>query len=89
MSPELPSSLLREGLMLLGTVGAPMFAAALVVGLLVGVLQAATQINDPATGFLPRALAAGLVVWVAGPWMAERLSGFLASSIARMSGHGG
>jgi flagellar biosynthesis protein FliQ len=89
VNPELPSSLLREGLVLLGTVGAPMFVAALAVGLLVGVLQAATQINDPATGFLPRALAAAVVTWAAGPWMAERLAGFLASSIARMSGHGG
>ena len=88
MSPELPSSLLREGLGLLVTTGAPLFAAALVVGLLVGVLQAATQINDPAAGFLPRAATAVLVCWLAGPWMAERLAGFLASAITRMSGHG-
>jgi flagellar biosynthetic protein FliQ len=87
MNPELPSALLREGMMILGVVGAPLFAAALVVGLTVGVLQAATQINDPATGFLPRLVAAGLVCWVAGPWMAERLSSFLASAITRMAGH--
>jgi flagellar biosynthesis protein FliQ len=88
MSPELPSSLLREGLGLLVTTGAPLFAAALVVGLLVGVLQAATQINDPAAGFLPRAATAVLVCWLAGPWMAERLAGFLASAVTRMSAHG-
>ena len=89
MPVELPSTLLREGLALLAVVGAPMFGAALVVGLVVGVLQAATQINDPATGFLPRAAAAGAVCWLAGSWMSERLAGFLAASIARMSGHGG
>ncbi len=88
MTPELPSALLREGLVVLGTVGAPLFAVALLVGLTVGVLQAATQINDPAAGFLPRAAAAVLVAWMAGPWMAERLSGFLAVAITRMSGHG-
>jgi flagellar biosynthesis protein FliQ len=88
MTPDLPSSLLREGLMLLGVVGAPLFVAALVVGLLVGVLQAATQVNDPATGFLPRALAAAIVCWTAGPWMAERLARFLAGALVRMSGHG-
>lgn len=88
MSAELPSALLREGLALLVTVGSPLFAAALAVGLLVGILQAATQINDPATGFLPRAAAAVLVCWLAGPWMAERLAGFLAAAITRMSGHG-
>ena len=89
MTPQLPSALLHEGLMLLGMVGAPMFAVALVVGLAVGVLQAATQINDPAAGFLPRAAAAVLVAWMAGPWMAERLAGFLASAITRMAGSGG
>jgi flagellar biosynthesis protein FliQ len=88
VGPELPSALLREGLGLLVTVGWPLFGAALGVGLLVGVLQAATQINDPATGFLPRAAAAVAVCWFAGPWMAERLAAFLASAIARMSGHG-
>jgi flagellar biosynthetic protein FliQ len=87
VNPELPSALLREGLTLLAVVGAPMFATALLVGLLVGILQAATQINDPASGFLPRAAAAVLVCWVAGPWMAERLAGFLASAIARMAVH--
>jgi flagellar biosynthesis protein FliQ len=54
----------------------------------VGVLQAATQINDPAAGFLPRAATAVLVCWLAGPWMAERLAGFLASAVTRMSAHG-
>ncbi len=84
MTPELPSSLLREGLSLLAVVGSPLFAAALAVGLVVGVLQAATQINDPATGFLPRAAASVLVCWLAGGWMAERLARFLASAIVRM-----
>jgi flagellar biosynthesis protein FliQ len=88
MSPELPGSILREGLGLLGMVGSPLFAAALLVGLVVGVVQAATQINDPAMGFLPRAGAAVLVCWLAGPWIADRLAGFLASAITRMAGHG-
>ena len=88
MTPELPSALLREGLGLLGMVGSPLFAAALVVGLVVGIVQAATQINDPAMGFLPRAAAAVLVCWMAGPWIADCLSGFLASAITRMAAHG-
>ncbi len=88
MNTELPSALLREGLATLGVAGAPMFAAALVVGLVMGVVQAATQINDPATGFLPRMAAAILVCWLAGPWMAERLARFFALAVVRMSGNG-
>ena len=87
MTPELPSSLLREALVLLGTVGSPMFVAALLVGLVVGVLQAATQINDPAVGFLPRVGGALLLCWFAGGWMMERLAGFLATALTRMAGH--
>jgi flagellar biosynthesis protein FliQ len=86
VSADLPAALLREGLVLLGLVGAPLFGAVLVVGLVVGVLQAATQVNDPALGFLPRAAAAGLVCLLLGRWMMERLAGFLAHAIARMAG---
>ncbi|MFT3915769.1 MAG: flagellar biosynthetic protein FliQ [Anaeromyxobacteraceae bacterium] len=86
MSGDLPAGLLREGFVLLATVGAPVFVTMLLVGLVLGVLQAATQINDTAVGFLPRAAAALTVIWLFGGWMMERLSGFLAQAIARMSG---
>jgi len=79
--------LLREGLLVLASVGGPVLAALLVVGLVVGVLQAATQVNDPAVGFLPRAAAGAAVVWLAGSWMVERLSGFLGKALLRMAGH--
>jgi flagellar biosynthesis protein FliQ len=67
-------------------VGGPLFAVLLVVGVVVGVLQAATQVQDPALGFLPRAAAAGLVLLLGGPWMADRLAGFLKVAIQRMAG---
>jgi len=56
------------------------------VGLAVGIFQAATQVNDSAVGFLPRAFAAVAFVWLAGGWMMERLSGFLAQAVVRMAG---
>ncbi len=84
MTPELVGTLLREGLQIALLVGGPIFAVLLVAGLLVGVFQAATQINDPAIGFLPR-LAAGLgICWFLGTWMAERLAGYFAASVARL-----
>lgn len=87
MNPAAAGGLLREGLLLLGAVGAPVLLVLLVVGLVVGVLQAATQVNDPAVGFLPRVAAAVAVVWLAGGWMMERFSGFLGQAIARMADH--
>jgi flagellar biosynthesis protein FliQ len=87
MSSELPSALLREGFAMLAMVGSPFMGALLAVGLVVGLLQAATQINDPAVGFLPRLMAALLVAWFAGGWAVERMAQFLAGAMQRMSQH--
>ncbi len=81
-----PAALLKEGLVLVGTVGGPIFLVMLGVGLVMGILQAATQINDTAVGFLPRAAAAAACLWLAGGWMMERMSGYLAQSIVLMAG---
>lgn len=81
---ELPVALVREGLMLLATLGGPLFGALLVIGFVVGVLQAATQINDPAVGFLPRAAGALLVCWFLGGWIMERLARFFVQAMEHM-----
>jgi flagellar biosynthesis protein FliQ len=86
MTLEIPANLLREGLVMVGVVGGPIFMVMLGVGLIMGILQAATQINDTAVGFLPRAAAAATCLWLAGGWMMERMSEYLAQSIIRMSG---
>ncbi len=86
MTLEIPANLLREGLVLIGVVGGPIFVVMVGVGLVIGILQAATQINDTAVGFLPRAVAAAACLWLAGGWMMERMSGYLAQSIVRMAG---
>ncbi len=87
MTPELPGALMREALVLLGVVGGPLFGAVLVTGLVVGILQAATQVNDPAVGSLPRLAVAVAVCWLAGGWIMHRLSAFLGEAIVRMAGH--
>lgn len=86
MTPEMAGALLRDNLTLALTVGGPVFAALLVSGLVVGVLQAATQINDAAVGFLPRLAAAAGICWFLGTWMAERLASHFAEAVARLGG---
>ena len=88
MNGDLPTSLLRDGFAVLATVGLPMLGALLVVGLVVGVLQAATQINDPAVGFLPRLVAGLLTSWALGGWAVERLARYFASALAHMADRG-
>ncbi len=85
MTPELPGVLFREAL-LLASVGGPMFLALLAVGLVLGIIQSATQINDSAVGFLPRAFAGALVIWALGGWMLERLAGFFRHAVQMMGG---
>jgi flagellar biosynthetic protein FliQ len=87
MTTELPTALMREGFAVMGAVGAPIVGALLVVGLIVGLMQAATQINDSALGFLPRLLATIGVTWAIGPWALERLATFFAAAVNRMSPH--
>jgi flagellar biosynthesis protein FliQ len=87
MDSALPTALFREGATVLATVSAPIMLGLLVAGLVIGVLQAATQINDPAVGTVPRlVIAVGIVVGLGG-WMIEHLAVFLASAITRLAQH--
>ncbi|WP_371808104.1 flagellar biosynthesis protein FliQ [Microbulbifer harenosus] len=51
------------------SLGAPMLLTALVVGLLVSLFQAATQINEMTLSFIPKILAVFAVLVIAGPWL--------------------
>lgn len=57
-------------------IGLPVLGASLVVGLLVSIFQAVTQLQEPTLTFIPKILAVVLVVVVAGPWMMNTLLGF-------------
>ena len=70
-------------------VSAPLLLTALVVGLAVSVLQAATQINEMTLSFIPKLLAMVAVTLVAGPWMLATLTEYLQrtlESIPRIAG---
>jgi flagellar biosynthetic protein FliQ len=67
----------QQGLMMLLTVSAPMLVVILVVGVLVSIFQAATQINEATLSFVPKLVAAVAVVAVAGPWMMGTLVDYL------------
>ena len=84
MTGEL-QGLLHNALVQLAVVGGPMLACLLVIGLVVGILQAATQINDPAVGFVPRLAATLLVIWMLGRWMLEKLAQSFAAAITSLS----
>jgi flagellar biosynthesis protein FliQ len=67
----------QQGLMMLLMVSAPVLIVVLVVGLVVSVFQAATQINEATLSFVPKIIAAVVVLAVAGPWMMTTLVEYL------------
>ena len=50
-------------------VAAPMLLVALIIGLIVSIFQAATQINEATLSFIPKLLAVFATLVIAGPWM--------------------
>ena len=77
---------IHEGFQLLAVTGGPLILALLVMGVVVGLFQATTQINDPALSFLPRLLVAILGSWAMGAWALDRIASYLAKSVERMVG---
>jgi flagellar biosynthetic protein FliQ len=67
----------QQGLWMLLMVSAPVLIAVLVVGLVVSIFQAATQINEATLSFVPKIIAAVVVLAVAGPWMMTTLVEYL------------
>jgi flagellar biosynthetic protein FliQ len=69
MTPETVLSLSRQALEVVLMLAAPLLIVALGVGLVVGVFQAATQINEMTLSFIPKLVAVALTLLAAGPWM--------------------
>jgi len=69
----------QQALFTMLTVAAPVLLVVLVVGILVSVFQAATQINEATLTFVPKLLAAVAVLGVAGPWMLTSLVEYIRS----------
>lgn len=63
----------QQGLYILMLVAAPVLLTVLTVGVLVSVFQAATQINEATLSFVPKVVAAVVVLAIAGPWMMTTL----------------
>jgi flagellar biosynthetic protein FliQ len=67
----------QEALTVLLAVAAPMLVTILLVGLVISILQAATQLHETTLSFVPKVLAGVVVLLVAGPWMLTTLVEYL------------
>lgn len=65
-------------------IAGPILGVILVIGVLVSVFLAVTQINEPTLSFVPKFLATGAVLAVLGPWLMSRLEGFTISVLTSL-----
>jgi flagellar biosynthetic protein FliQ len=73
--------LLNQMLWAVLTIAAPVVAVVMIVGLIVSVLQVATQLQEMTLSYIPKLLAAVLVLIAVGPWMIERMTHFAVEAI--------
>lgn len=77
MTPESVMTLGRQALELTIIVSAPVLLTALIIGLLVSIFQAATQINEQTLSFIPKLVGMFGVLVIAGPWMIGLMVDFI------------
>ncbi len=76
MGSDRALSLLDQMLWTAFTVAGPILAAVLIVGVMISVLQVATQIQEMTLTYVPKLLASGLLLVFLGPWMVGRMTQF-------------
>ena len=69
MTPETVMTMGRHAMEVTLMVAAPLLLVALVIGLIVSIFQAATQINESTLSFIPKLVGVFVALVVAGPWM--------------------
>ncbi|TDK68327.1 flagellar biosynthesis protein FliQ [Sapientia aquatica] len=77
MNPEHVMTIGRQAMQVTLMIAIPMLLVALVIGLLVSIFQAATQINEMTLSFIPKLIGVFLVMDLAGPWMLTILTDFM------------
>lgn len=71
MTPELVMNIGRQAIEMTLMLSAPLLLAALVIGLIISIFQAATQINEQTLSFIPKLVGTLFVLILAGPWMLQ------------------
>lgn len=71
MTPETVHTVVQNAMLVAVKLSAPILLPSLIVGLILAMFQAATQINETTLTFIPKILVIGAVLLIAGPWMLQ------------------
>jgi flagellar biosynthetic protein FliQ len=86
MNAQMVLTMGQEALLMLLMVSAPVLGIVLLVGLVISLFQAVTQINEATLAFVPKLLAAVAVFAMAGPWMLNMLVEYIRRVIEAIPG---
>jgi len=86
MNAQMVLTMGQEALLMLMMVSAPVLGASLVVGLLVSLFQAVTQIHEATLAFVPKLIAVVAVFAIAGPWMLTMLIEYIRRTLEAIPG---
>jgi flagellar biosynthetic protein FliQ len=81
MQEEMIITLGTEALKVTLMLAGPILATAMIVGIVVSLLQAITQINEATLTFVPKIIAISIVLVIAGPWMLEQITSYTTTLI--------
>lgn len=84
MSETLLIQVGREALVMVLLLSAPMLGLGLVVGILVSIFQATTQIQEPTLAFIPKIVAVFVGIAIFGPWMLQIITRFTVQMYTQM-----
>jgi len=76
MSQTATLAVLQQTLWTIAELSGPVLATALIIGLVISLLQAVTQVNEQTISFVPKVIAIVIVLIIAGPWMLQTLLNF-------------
>ena len=82
MNPQDVMTIGQEAIYVAVLVSAPLLLTALAVGLIISVVQAATQINEMTLSFIPKLIAIFAMLIMAGPWMLAMITDYMARILA-------
>lgn len=85
MSEELILQLGQETIKTMALLAGPLLLAALVIGLIVSIIQAITQINEATLTFVPKMIVVAVVFLIAAPWMMDVMGQFTINLFENMT----
>ncbi len=88
MNEAVVLGLAKQALIVSLEIGAPILGVSLVIGIVVSIIQAVTQVNEMTLTFVPKLIGVFVAMLIFGPWMMETLLNFSAGLFANMANYG-